>query len=229
MKPGAAGRFVLICWLAAAPVSAERFISLPGEALVPLPRGAATLNGFPVGRYPSHADFPETYLPPEALLEVRPDTAGTKVSTHFRIGQFLCKQPGGWPKYLALQKRLLTRLEQIVRSLAESNIDARHVVVMSGYRTPRYNAGLGNVMRSRHLYGDAADIYVDADGDGSMDDLNGDGLLDVQDAVWLARLIDRSTTDKLAGGLAVYPPNPHHGAFVHIDTRGKHSRWGIAF
>ena len=47
---------------------------------------------------------------------------------------------------------------------------------MSGYRTPFYNRSIGNQTRfSRHVYGDAADIYADDDGDGKMDDLDGDG------------------------------------------------------
>ena len=52
--------------------------------------------------------------------------------------------------------------------------------IMSGYRTPYYNRSIGNETRySRHLYGDAADIYVDEDGDGVMDDLDGDGRADL--------------------------------------------------
>lgn len=33
--------------------------------------------------------------------------------------------------------------------------------VMSGYRTPYYNKAIGNVRYSRHLWGDAADIFID--------------------------------------------------------------------
>lgn len=34
----------------------------------------------------------------------------------------------------------------------------------------------------RHQYGDAADVWVDKDGDGDMDDLNGDRKRDTRDA-----------------------------------------------
>ena len=40
--------------------------------------------------------------------------------------------------------------------------------VKSGFRTPAYD--------------DAADVYVDDDGDGRMDNLNGDERIDEQDA-----------------------------------------------
>ena len=39
---------------------------------------------------------------------------------------------------------------------------------MSGFRTPQYNAGGGNTGGraglSRHMYGDASDIFIDNDG-----------------------------------------------------------------
>ena len=41
---------------------------------------------------------------------------------------------------------------------------------MSGFRTPQYNKGGGNTGGraglSRHMYGDAADIFIDSNGDG---------------------------------------------------------------
>jgi hypothetical protein len=55
----------------------------------------------------------------------------------------------------------------------------KRVQVMSGFRTPRYNKSGGNTggraNLSRHMYGDASDIFVDNDGNGTMDDLNRDG------------------------------------------------------
>jgi hypothetical protein len=54
---------------------------------------------------------------------------------------------------------------------------------MSGYRTPYYNRAIGNATTySRHLWGDAADIFIDAyPQDGEMDDLNSDGVVDIKD------------------------------------------------
>ena len=54
------------------------------------------------------------------------------------------------------------------------------VNVMSAFRTARTYRSIGNrTIYRRHLYGDAADIFVDADGDGPMDDLNGDGVPEI--------------------------------------------------
>ena len=57
---------------------------------------------------------------------------------------------------------------------------------MSGFRTPQYNVAGGNTGGraglSRHMYGDAADVFIDNDGDGVMDDLNRDGRSSIEDA-----------------------------------------------
>jgi hypothetical protein len=109
-------------------------------------------------------------------------------------------------------------------------IDVPRLTVMSAFRTPAYHRSIGNSTRlSRHLWGDAADVFIDADGDGAMDDLNGDGRRDVQDARYLADLIDDMMDDPPPGvhpgGLAPYRPTTAHGGFVHVDARGRRARW----
>jgi uncharacterized protein YcbK (DUF882 family) len=102
---------------------------------------------------------------------------------------------------------------------------------MSGFRTPAYNTELGNETQwSRHLYGDAADIYLDRDENDEMDDLDGDGESTREDAMVLYRLVDETIDDgavsgPLIGGLSAYSASGLHGSFVHIDTRGKKIRW----
>lgn len=102
---------------------------------------------------------------------------------------------------------------------------------MSGFRSPQYNRGggdpKGRATLSRHMYGDASDIYIDDNGDGQMDDLNHDGRIDIGDArVILAAVerVERAHPD-LVGGCGVYVGNAAHGPFVHIDTRGYPARW----
>ena len=54
---------------------------------------------------------------------------------------------------------------------------------MSGYRPPF--SAIGNVQYSRHVWGGAADFYIDqSPKDGVMDDLNKDGVVNREDAVW---------------------------------------------
>jgi hypothetical protein len=70
-------------------------------------------------------------------------------------------------------------------------IPARTFTVMSGYRTPYYNTALNNVRYSRHMWGDAADIYINNDSRNDvMDDLNGDGKRDAKDAEMLYDIVD---------------------------------------
>jgi len=82
-----------------------------------------------------------------------------------------------------LRERLLLKLEMLLEEAKRLGLSVTTFQILSGCRTPYYNQSIGNETRySRHLYGDAADIYVDEDGDGSMDDLDGDGREDLDDA-----------------------------------------------
>ena len=102
---------------------------------------------------------------------------------------------------------------------------------MSGYRTPYYNKAIGNVKYSRHIYGGAADIFIDENPkDNMMDDLNRDAKIDYKDAAVLYEIIDKlygkPFYQGLVGGLARYEKTDCHGPFVHIDVRGRRARWG---
>jgi hypothetical protein len=80
---------------------------------------------------------------------------------------------------------------------------------------------------SRHTYGDASDVYIDNDGNGSMDDLNRDGRVDIGDARVMEAAVERveRAHPELIGGAGVYPTCCGHGPFIHIDTRGYRARW----
>lgn len=173
-----------------------------------------------------------SYQKPRGFIAVSKEMAELQVSPHFTLGEFLCKQASGWPKYLILGEKLLVKLELTLQLFEKNGIDTSGVVVMSGYRTPWYNQSIGNSTKySRHLYGGAADIYIDsAPRDGIMDDVNKDGKRDQNDAKYLYHLVDgwlsedQDTAD-LRGGLSHYRANAAHGPFLHIDTRGHRARW----
>jgi hypothetical protein len=206
-------------------------VTLNAFVLVPMPT-AATIGGFMVGRYESRPLRGDpTYARPTGFVEVTEENRGTLVAPHFTIGQFVSKQSGGYPKYLVLRERLLLKLEMLLEEVRGAGIAANTFRILSGYRTPFYNQSIGNETRySRHVYGDAADIYVDDDGDGMMDDLNGDGRTTVDDARTLAGVVEglseRSWYQPFEGGLGLYKPNASHGPFVHVDVRGHPARWG---
>lgn len=189
-----------------------------------------TLHGYRIGRYqerPLRGN--PVYVAPQGFVEVPTEAEDILVSPHFTIGQFLSKQPGS-PRFLALSLPLVRKLEAVLTSVNASGIQTPTFHVMSGFRTPWYNASIGNkTIYSRHLWGDAADIFVDVDGNHDMDDINGDGRADAGDARLLADLVAQVESSGrpgiLAGGIGLYRRASHRGPFVHVDARGQAARW----
>ena len=205
--------------------------------LVPLSeKKKGRIGSYVIGSWPYESGGrPRTpaYAPPVGLVRVTPQNMNTQVSEHFQLRDFLTKgQENVWPKYVALSTRLLDKLELTVQELERGGHEVRDVGVISGFRTPTYNESGGSTAGrgalSRHMYGDAMDIYIDNDRNGSMDDLNGDGRVDFGDAQVLAAAADRVERKypALIGGIGTYRARPGaHAGFVHIDTRGFRARW----
>jgi hypothetical protein len=172
------------------------------------------------------------YQNPKGFIEVTRENQDTPISEHFRVRDFLTKgQVGIWPKYLVLREELVDKLELVIADLNGRGIAVRRMTVMSGFRTPEYNGpgGDGRSGVSRHMYGDAADVFVDNDNNGRMDDLNGDGKTDHRDARVILESVERVERrhPDLAGGVGVYRATSAHGPFAHVDVRGWRARWGL--
>ena len=172
------------------------------------------------------------YVTPSGFIEVTKETRDTPVSDHFSLGDFLTHgQESVWPKYLVLDMRLVDKLELVMLDLQERGHITNGVHVMSGFRTPQYNSGggdpRGRASLSRHMYGDASDIFIDNDGNGWMDDLNGDGKLNIRDAEVILAAVERVEREhpRLIGGAGTYPATSGHGPFIHVDVRGYRARW----
>ncbi|WP_162176692.1 D-Ala-D-Ala carboxypeptidase family metallohydrolase [Hyphomonas beringensis] len=189
------------------------------------------LNGYRIGKYAQPLRNMSSYAVPRGFIDLTAMSEDLRVSPNFKLGQFRCKQqPGHEPTYLLLRPEMLVKLEIILEAANERGWEADTFFVMSGYRTPFYNAAIGNTTTSsRHLYGDAADIYIDQDRDGQMDDLDGNGRIEKADAYALVALIDDLAAKKdprwVPGGGSAYGANAAHGPFVHVDTRGYKARW----
>jgi uncharacterized protein YcbK (DUF882 family) len=189
------------------------------------------LNGYHIGLYPTaRSGRTDIYAPPSGFIEVTRENRDVKVSEHFTLGQFLTKdQFDVWPKYLVLDLRLIDKLELVIQELNAMGVRAERMHVMSGFRTPQYNGpgGGGRAALSRHMWGDAADVWIDSLGDGRMDDLNGDGRIDHDDSAVVLRAVERVERKfpELTGGAGTYPGNSDRGPYIHIDVRGNHSRW----
>jgi uncharacterized protein YcbK (DUF882 family) len=234
-----------------APMFTDLPITVPGVHALTLsapdgePLVAVSLAAFPAepgarqksyrtGRWPMTglAAKDARYAPPAGFIPVTSENAGTQVSKRFRLRDFLTHdQQDVWPKVLVLRPTLVDKLELIGEALDARGLPSR-LHVMSGFRTPQYNAlGVGarggRAGHSRHMYGDAADVFVDADDNGRMDDLDGDGRETVKDARVLFAVAEsvEASHPEFVGGLSAYPANSAHGPFVHVDVRGKRARW----
>lgn len=207
-------------------------ITLNAFVKVPFDHDQTALNGYQIGQYQAEPlRGNPVYDRPDGFVEVTPENRDVRVAPHFTLGQFLCKQErDDYPQYLVLRERLLLKLEMILEEVNDLGISAPTLHVMSGFRTPHYNKSIGNrTTYSRHLYGGAADIFVDVDGDGTMDDLNDDGRVTRADADVLAAIVETQTDETwyqpFLGGLGIYGPAPHRGPFIHVDVRGQQARW----
>ena len=173
-----------------------------------------------------------TYAPPSGFIEVTQQNQNTQLSEHFKLKDFLPHdQANVWPKYIVVDMKLIDKDELVLQDLAAHGINPAGVRVMSGFRTPQYNAGggdpRGRAALSRHMYGDANDIFIDNDGNGQMDDLNHDGRVNIADAKVIQDAVNRveRAHPSLIGGVGIYSGTSAHGPFTHIDTRGYPARW----
>lgn len=204
----------------------ETFVMIPATKV-----RNGMLGRYRIGRYPAPPNSSRmNYTPPAGFVEVTPALMDIHVSPHFTLGQFLCKEKSGWPKYLVLRRRLLLKLETVLTYLDARGIPPEAVHIMSGYRTPWYNAQLGNVRYSQHTLGDAADLYIaPIRGEPMLGDVNHDGRDDFKDAKLLAasfsKLFYEPENDFLRGGIGAYPATAAHLPFVHVDARGFRARW----
>ena len=188
-----------------------------------------------VGRWPAEVRAPrsQAYALPVGFIEVTERNADLPMSEHFRLRDFLDRnQPDVWPKALVLEERLVDKLELITTELRRIGSVRAKLLVMSGFRTPVTTAGGARSRRSpesRHQYGDAADVIVDGNNDGRMDDLNGDGRVDVRDTRVLITAIQtvEARYPELVGGIGMYRTGSVRGPFVHVDARGTSVRWGL--
>ncbi|NIS47357.1 MAG: peptidase M15A [candidate division Zixibacteria bacterium] len=213
--------------------NSEEHITLKIFVLIPFKQlKGEYLNGYRMGKYPTVLfKGLAIYKPPKGLIEVTEENEDKYISPHFRLKQFLCKQDGGYPKYIVLREKLLLKLELLLEKANQLGYRCNTFNILSGYRTPYYNKLIGNVKYSRHVWGGAADIFIDEHPrDDMMDDLNADGLINWKDAKSLYDLIDdfygHKFYERFVGGLGRYKKTSNHGPFVHVDVRGFRARWG---
>ena len=185
-----------------------------------------SLNSFPIGSY---GDGNNRDHLPEYFIELASTTSGARITTHLTLGQFLCRLEGNYPQYMAFDLRLADKLEAILAAVQEVYPQASDIHNISGFRTPAYNASIGNeTTESLHLYGKAADIWIESwPSNNLMDDIDRNKRVDVYDGEYLVEIVRRLEVEGtvVTGGASAYRWIPTHGPFVHIDIRGSRAVW----
>jgi uncharacterized protein YcbK (DUF882 family) len=180
------------------------------------------LNGYRIGTYIGER-FNDPSERPAGFLEVYPADVNIRLTKHLRVGDFITHdEQRTWPKYVALSTNLLDKLELVATQVSRlggfGNADLK-IDINSGFRTPEHNRGVRRAARdSRHQYGDAADVVIDANGDGRFTDY------DSRMVALAVEIVERSHPD-LLGGLGLYTSRRYHTPYVHIDARGHRARW----
>lgn len=192
--------------------------------LVPFEQKRGTmLNGYRIGTYLSEK-IAGKQTPPEGFLEVTERDADIQISTHLRVADFLNDSREPWPRYAAVSPRLLDKIELVISELARWHGGNASTVqlaldVKSGFRAPDYNRRVRRAARdSQHQYGDAADVAIDANGDGRYTAID-------SRMVGLAVEIVELKHPHLVGGLGIYTSGHARTTYVHIDARGTRARW----
>ncbi len=184
----------------------------------------AMLNGYRIGTYLAER-LGAGQEPPEGFLEINESDVNLPISKHLKVGDFLNHDTQEtWPRYAAVSPRLLDKLELVISELARwhgGTAEDVHLAldVHSGFRAPDHNRTIARAARdSQHQYGDAADVAIDANGDGKYTSMDGR-------MVGLAVEIVELKHPDLVGGLGIYTSGHYRTTYVHIDARGKRARW----
>jgi Peptidase M15 len=181
------------------------------------------LRGYRIGTYLAERAAGRQ-RPPQGFLEITPADLDLAITKHLRVGDFLNHdQRGIWPSYAAVNPKLLDKLELVIQEIARWHGDKAvadiEIDVHSGFRTPEHNRRIRRAAGdSQHQYGDAADVAIDANGDGKITAID-------SRMVGLAVEIVELKHPDLVGGLGIYTSGHSSTNYVHIDVRGRRARW----
>ena len=184
------------------------------------------LNGYRMGTWRGERD--RAHVVPSGFLEVRASDVDRPLTRHLRVSDFITHDgQSQWPRYIAVDGRLLDKLELVLEVLEKSFGAAPvgagsprfAIEVRSGFRTPYHNARVpGSARDSRHQFGEAVDVQIDVDRDGRFT---------LKDLRRVVRAIETVESDhpELRGGIGLYTSRRHGSPYVHMDVRGDRVRW----
>lgn len=111
-----------------------------------------------------------------------------------------------------VNKELLYKFLELQDALFKLDYNEEGFTIVNGYRHPAYNLSVGGASKSRHIKGEAVDIYIQ--------DINDDGWADQTDKQIVYELLDKQVI-KNKGGIGKYPGTMS----LHFDVRGFKARW----
>jgi hypothetical protein len=228
---------------------------------------AGQIDGYEIGVYPDPLDpavfrqfdvktrwfdkYPDRYRAPAFFYRVDPSIKHLKIAPTQTLDFWITDYPWkslGAVQYIALDLNLVRKLEELVDLMRAAGFTIARLVSIYGFRPPAFN--LGTIEEhpeinlkepfSMHQYGRASDFIIDEDGDGMIDDLNGDGVIDIHDAAVImhyVNILDRRYRQQgrmeMVGGAGLYTHNDfgersaYYGQtpdqstpYIHVDTRG---------
>ncbi|MFK7970017.1 MAG: DUF882 domain-containing protein [Bacteroidia bacterium] len=114
--------------------------------------------------------------------------------------------------YWGIDKRILNKILELRALLKAKGYDPNAFSAVNGHRYPRYNERIGGASKSRHIRGEAVDMYIG--------DINRDGRYTKADKAIVIDLCENHII-KNKGGVGRYPGT----RTVHMDVRGYKARW----
>jgi hypothetical protein len=114
--------------------------------------------------------------------------------------------------YLGIDERILFKALELQDALSKKELDRDALKITSGHRSPQHNKAVGGASKSRHIKGEALDLWIG--------DINKDGVYTKEDKQIVLDLCDKKIIGN-EGGIGLYPGTQ----VVHIDVRGRRARW----
>ncbi len=178
------------------------------------------------------------FNPPRFWMRITPKNEKLLMAPHVTVGQmvgFITQKNKKKPKrrhtsWFPPNRHFIYKMEMLSRELLARKVKFKRLAVNSAFRAPYYNRRVGGGIFSRHIYGDAADVMIDEDGDEVCDDITGDGKVDEKDGLVIGhslRKLEKAGRVR-TGGTGVYAFDGPEScrSYVHFDARGYLTRWG---
>jgi len=122
-----------------------------------------------------------------------------QLEKNFKLKEFKCRDGTPVPEELMDNVKLLAKNLQVIRDYIESPL-----VIISGYRTKKYNTRIGGARRSQHMLAKAGDLRTSTHTPQELREV-------------IVKLIKEGKIMK--GGVGLY------NTFVHYDVRRRNARW----